>query len=94
MGNHTPGPWYVTGQDYRAGRVVDSRSYEICVPLVETEAQGFANARLIASAPDLLDALELCVTDLERLNACYGIMESNETIAARAAIAKATGESR
>lgn len=51
------------------------------------KAMALANARLIAAAPDLLEALQglLDVTDFHEL---YG----NKTEAARAAIAKATGE--
>lgn len=47
-------------------------------------AEGFANAKLIAAAPDLLEALESCIN--------YGAMTGDEwlTEKARAAIAKAT----
>jgi hypothetical protein len=61
---HTPGPWFYEGQNIRNGdgldvATVDSeRSTERCtsdrIPLKEWTA----NTRLIAAAPDLLDALE------------------------------------
>lgn len=55
----------------------------------ETEAQGMVNARLIAAAPDMLEALHLYLMDceLEKLE-----HNSDTYEAARAAIAKAKGE--
>lgn len=87
---HTPGPW-----DENNGRVFRGNSGSICIL---TDQHSFveyrANARLIAAAPELLEALEyiyLLLQDdydgdaLKRLTA-----ELSDT--ARAAIAKATGE--
>jgi hypothetical protein len=61
-----------------------------------------ANARLIAAAPELLDALENLVIDANTVAACYSRNPGNFALAlqtmrlsieqARAAIAKATGE--
>ena len=93
---HTPGPWLiadasfvyalndsgynrfwtnVTGGDLRKGESTSK---------VETEA----NARLIAAAPDLLDALQSIIEDIDSE---FGTdCDYNK---ARAAIAKATGGS-
>ena len=86
---HTPGPWYIDCQNesaaigYRA--IVDGDGYTVCSP----SPMGQANARLIAAAPDLLAALRLCERALEERDA---EAEEHAAKAARAAIAKATGE--
>ena len=76
---HTPGPWV---------------AHETLV-LFPKNAGGFdirncpnpeSNARLIAAAPDLLEALQRLYKDLPYVNQANGGMQ------ARAAIAKATGE--
>lgn len=51
----------------------------------------FANARLIAAAPELLEALEDCVAVMDRELAGLKAIQP-ELSSARAAIAKATGE--
>ena len=87
----TPGPWYVTGKltRYVEARIGGGLIQEVasCGP---TEADGgygpqqAANARLIAAAPDLLEALRGVLRIADR--------KTDEFDAARAAIAKATGE--
>lgn len=100
---HTPGPWAIR-YDY----VVQAQSFDggRLVPVAQpygVNSDGtdlFANARLIAAAPDLLEALSKFVEFAEQygevvfsgggmpvidaMNAC--------TTKARAAITKATGE--
>lgn len=49
-----------------------------------------ANARLIASAPELLEALDACLPDLEHYVATHGPGPEKRLALARAAIAKAT----
>jgi hypothetical protein len=99
---HTPGPWRVTRDAYiipaaHAGRPIGAHvdpetdratyAHVIC-----TMAQRFgidaANARLIAAAPELLTELQGALMALE----AYGFTQQAGT--ARAAIAKATGETR
>lgn len=78
---HTPGPW-------RIGDGESSRVYLVNGPdgaigeVVYADARNPADARLIAAAPDLLAALEECVSTLRPY---YRNI-------ARAAIAKARGE--
>lgn len=58
---HTPGPWEVGDLDPAGQRIVRQQHLEICtcwhhsVGSIEREME--ANARLIAAAPDMLDAL-------------------------------------
>jgi hypothetical protein len=77
MSKHTPGPWEVHPL---APLAVHQPEYECWIP------QSKADARLIAAAPELLEALLLCVDALED-----GHWQETKQ-AARAAIAKATGE--
>ena len=55
--NHTPTPWKifdnVEGWSIGNRAIVDAEGFTICNP----SPMGEANARLIAAAPDLLDAL-------------------------------------
>lgn len=92
---HTPGPWEATGNFVRSPmhqpeglprgvQIVECRDGYF---LPHTE-EAKANARLIAAAPELLEALNACID--------YGAMTGDEwvTSKARAAIAKATGSTQ
>ena len=97
---HTPGPWRVIIDDDGnplSGRPSVQASDELDCAIVHWDgfvqeywrsARGDkeiqANARLIAAAPDLLEALEGVVRVADR--------DTPEFAAARAAIARATGE--
>ena len=92
---HTPGPWIWEDEHrglFGAGpdnTVLDYASYEgMCL---HWNNRRDANARLIAAAPDLLDALKDCIQlmkiDLEGL-----AFVQPELKKAMAAIEKATGE--
>lgn len=80
---HTPGPWFADG-----GKVYESQDYhEICSFWSNAFPVWEANARLIAAAPDLLEALEECVKWLE--TSAEG---ENATRMAFSAISKAKGK--
>ena len=85
---HTPGPWVVDPCWDILGNTDDGNGM-VCqittdaVPRAEAEA----NARLIAAAPDLLEALRAIIED--RYAQKLGILK----LLARAAIAKAEGQS-
>lgn len=91
---HTPGPWFITGNMTRyieasigGGLIQEVAS---CGPTEADNGYGeqqMANARLIAAAPELLEALEHAVKTAEWDT--YGRASLNK---ARAAIAKARGE--
>lgn len=57
---HTPGPWHVGGKgDSIVYATVDGGNYAVCNAVTFHGQPGFedtANARLIAAAPELLDA--------------------------------------
>ena len=99
---HTPGPWH---RDARSGpgcdvRAASGRKVALCWGLASNNASNYrpgyraecdANAHLIAAAPDLLEALKDCVAVMDRELAGLKVIQP-ELSAARAAIAKATGE--
>lgn len=97
MSGHTAGPWFVTGQMtlYVEARIGGGMLQEVAAvgPTQADEGYGEqqrANARLIAAAPELLEALEQAVTSMQD----NGWPNSHLAVrSARAAIAKARGES-
>lgn len=98
MSKHTPGPWearkaleavyeqdfYIISSAGVVGYWKGGKSWHTDDKWVLTEA----DARLIAAAPELLEALQ-AITDLYDTD--EGCRSTPEYIAARAAIAKATG---
>lgn len=93
--NHTPGPWALAEGSWEIEARVDpenSETYYAPVAMLDTDWSGGiveANARLIAAAPDMLDALSDIVASSD---ANCGDSLANAIETARAAIAKATGE--
>jgi hypothetical protein len=79
VSGHTPGPWeLVPESDDHEGSLFVVSEYEVkngCASahwiaecdLQEDEGQNRANARLIAAAPDLLEAATEMLTELRRL---------------------------
>ncbi|TKY81063.1 hypothetical protein R0L47_13540 [Pectobacterium polonicum] len=104
MGKHTPGPWFVNGKESIkvTGNMnviqthsSDGLGYHVAyasgwVDDKETAEEARCNANLIASAPDLLEALEGIIADEGR---GWAAINPPRTEAAKAAIAKAKGES-
>ena len=89
---HTPGPFVLKRA---AGRyVIETKAKRLDVALIAYRAkvaEEEANGRLLAAAPDLLEALD------DLLHACAGyepIQAWHEMAAARAALAKARGEAQ
>ena len=88
MNKHTPGPW----NRIKGDRNVYSASGTVCkTPAIigggSAAANWEANARLIAAAPDLLEALSEIINDGGKF-----VMTHETHRKARAAIAKARGE--
>lgn len=95
MSKHTPGPWETDKADHdvpyqdikiKAARRTVCTVWIDDAPCHDFNAEQDANARLIASAPELLAALRLFSGD----NSTH--TEVERIAAARAVIAKATGE--
>jgi len=85
MSKHTPGPWEVNFKKFNEVRAENGAVVAECKKL--TSLVGLqANARLIAAAPNLLEALQ------GLLNALPSATTHPAIRAARAAIAKATGD--
>jgi len=87
---HTPGPWNWHGPYMAGGFKVTALDHNDVTMMdiyvkAETAAEAQANARLIAAAPDLLEALR-------KIASCESRFPGDVVDIARAAIAKATGE--
>ena len=102
MGKHTPGPWAWRGEPGNSelhgaeGCVLEHAFQEGMWLSYDADKEGrAANARLIASAPDLLDALIAADAVLQMIG---GISPFDDPVEGslgqkiRAAIAKATGQ--
>lgn len=100
MADRTPGPWkahfeeayFVTGPDL--GRVAMMMNLKGAHGLGGRRSGGesAANCRLIAAAPDLLEALEVILRDHIAVHGVGDLEMQPALFQARAAIAKATGE--
>jgi hypothetical protein len=100
---HTPGPWSIDRTGERHGQ----RPYGISAGkrgptpknivnwggvAAPASQESEANARLIASAPDLLEACQTALAYCEHLQSSMFGVEPTHAAELRAAIAKATGE--
>ncbi len=93
-GGHTPGPWMAT-RSLHDSRVVICTEHGHRIDVASTYAGGCgvpveANARLIAAAPELYMALKVIVDCMPKDGGMVRL-DGDELAAARAAIAKATG---
>ena len=97
---HTPGPWEAAIQPGCHAVIASLSGGQKAVAIIGNntpddgnEPMRFANARLIAGAPDLLAALQRIVAVLDKQVASPHLAERASPLAqAKAAIAKATGE--
>lgn len=98
MSKHTKVTWFINGNQrytkYIESRIGGGMIQEVaaCGP-TEGHGEQEANARLIAAAPDLLEALEAFVNYNAEANGDVSIMSNDSLwIKAESAIAKARGE--
>jgi hypothetical protein len=68
MSKHTPGPWVQTPWDSTA--IFDAKNLQVPIaqtyPADTSQKEAEANARLVAAAPQLLEALEGVIADVEK----------------------------
>lgn len=94
MTQHTPGPWHLS---YMNGIMHISAGAKYSPVASSPTGVAEADARLIAAAPELLEALEWCANHLSQIAKMDypGVSEEarmfNSERNARAALAKATG---
>lgn len=82
--NHTPGPWKSGGAMLC---VLNHNNERVCDPYTrKPDEEVIANIKLIAAAPELLEALE------KLIRCASGIAMTDELAFAYAAIRKARGE--
>jgi hypothetical protein len=98
MSKHTKGPWKASKRgaytDYDGNSVVIlGDDMRVAVVHHHGDRSSTANARLIAAAPEMLEALERCLGYIERDETTHG-RNFPEGNVARAAIAKARGETK
>lgn len=100
MNKHTPGPWRIGKHpseviaDMPATPPFDGMTDESVKHYggyLIAESCGYANARLVAAAPELLAALQDCVTVMEKDLAGLRVIQP-ELNQARAALAAARGD--
>jgi hypothetical protein len=84
--SHTPGPWYVNGDCIEADGPEGPR--DVTVAVVHLNESIDADARLIASAPELLNACKYLLDNAEAAGWSEFMLAD-----ARAAIVKAEGRS-
>ncbi|AVE33978.1 hypothetical protein [Pseudomonas aeruginosa] len=84
MRKHTPGPW-----QWNHGRLLHNFAGEYSETILDIEEEAWRptddDAKLIAGAPELLEALQVCIEQITALCSADDVPDQ-----ARAAIAKAT----
>ena len=90
MSQHTAGPW--TAHGTIVNKEGEDYEYPIAGMIGQVpDDEAYANARLIAASPDLLEALKVLIHDIEAWEKRTGIVQMGTAVSnAFAAIAKAT----
>lgn len=87
---HTPGPWTAAADDYLPNITFIHSEQVDTVARIWHGKNKDGNARLIAAAPEMLEALEELIATLDAQSIATGSVGRR----AKAAIAKANGESK
>jgi hypothetical protein len=94
MSKHTPGPWRIApASDYADGSLnvdADTRGY-VCLAGFRDDPEARANARLIAAAPDLLEACKRILADIDSNATLAFEIDGDALEALDSAITKAEG---
>jgi hypothetical protein len=89
--NHTPGPWTLNPAQSTRVDLIDNHKGEAIGEIVWVDVRNPADARLIAAAPELLEALKYCRQKIAYMQANGEWYSPGKAIEkADAAIAKAT----
>jgi hypothetical protein len=94
MSKYTPGPWELRNEFGMQGLIYPRQAANPVASVTgyyTLTRQTEANARLIAAAPELLEALELLVSTYFDTSGAHGLNEREIVDKAYAAIAKAKG---
>ena len=93
MSAHTPGPWRVDRSGALLGVNVVAPTDWICKVGLSDRPNVMEDARLIAAAPELLEAMESALPHVENDALEQGVNPDEDAVViqARAAIAKARG---
>ncbi len=83
MSKYSPGPWVTTHSPLTGYRVSDKTGWGVAVVLKDTNDE--ANARLIAAAPDMLEALRELLGDF----GCIVTAANHNDLATIVCVAKA-----
>ena len=89
MSGHTPGPWMKKGTQIRKGDLYLASSRQSGLPPEEAAS----NARLIAAAPELLEACVQWISERDNPAPCW-VMKKDAERKMRAAISKATAQNK
>lgn len=96
MSKHSPGPW--VWRYFKETLVIDDASGENVITFMPLAIKGHAvtdaDARLIAAAPELLDALKWAMKILDAQNPCDGCGPSCSNHKARALIERIESDSQ
>ena len=96
---HSPGPWFIAKHSPRFRIIRTNGGLEIARSVksqyfdLRPDDEQQSNLRLLAAAPDLLEAARMMADLVDDLLVQAGANYADELAAARAAIAKATGAS-
>ena len=92
---HTPGPWLFTGIKGVLYIVSKYNLYALIARVIFTPGLGkqcYKNGQLMAAAPDLLEACQELIAELDNRESQYGYPDTGGMILARMAIKKAGAE--
>lgn len=92
---HTAGPWAISGRTSTCIRTADQEQRIAYMETADNTIETcVANARLIAAAPELLEALKGILSDIEEYQEInkLGGKDNHWQVISRTAIAKAEGE--
>ncbi len=91
--SYMKGPWIVSHKEVLTVCTAGGGSFRTIatVGAKKPTAMDVANARLIACAPELLEALEACIPDLQHYAATHGPGPDNRFTRALAACLQANG---